>query len=110
MIDHERRWSVPPKWRTRISPARRAKDSSPVRQHWGNDGPALAPARGGRGHAAVLLTPRSGAGKRGRLLPTAGAVGYFLAPFGLCAPHLSSVLSRQCPERFHQVVVSVGQG
>jgi hypothetical protein len=45
-------------------PARRAKDSSPVRQHWERDGPASAPERGGRTRAAVLLSPRSGAGKR----------------------------------------------
>ena len=36
----------------------------PVRQHWEKDGPASAPGRGGRTLAAVLLTPRSGAGKR----------------------------------------------
>src|ERR1017187_1793746 len=45
-------------------PARRAQDSSPVRQHWESDGPASAPERGGRTRGAVLLTPRSGAGKR----------------------------------------------
>src|ERR1035441_2052910 len=45
-------------------PARRAQDSSLVRQHWEKDGPALAPERGGRTRAAVVLTPRSGAGKR----------------------------------------------
>src|ERR1035438_3064867 len=45
-------------------PARRAQESSPVRQHWENDGPASAPERGGRNRAAVLLSPRSGAAKR----------------------------------------------
>src|ERR1035438_5125682 len=44
--------------------ARRAKDSSPVRQHWEKDGPAVAPGRGGRTHGAVLLAPHSGACKR----------------------------------------------
>ena len=45
-------------------PARRAQDRSPVRQHWESDGPASAPERGGRTRGAVLLSPRSGAGKR----------------------------------------------
>jgi len=35
-----------------------------VREHWESDGPASAPERGGRARAAVLLSPRSGAGKR----------------------------------------------
>ena len=47
-------------------PARRAQDRSPVRQHWESDGPASAPERGGRTWVAVLLPPRSGAGKRRR--------------------------------------------
>src|ERR1035438_3611572 len=47
-------------------PARRAQDRSPVRQHWESNGPASAPERGGRTWVAVLLPPRSGAGKRRR--------------------------------------------
>src|ERR1035441_7287768 len=31
-----------------MRPARRAKESSPVRQHWEKDDPASAPERGGR--------------------------------------------------------------
>src|ERR1035441_7639623 len=49
--------------RFQASQARRAQESSPVRQHWENDGPASAPERGGRNRVAVLLSPRSGAGK-----------------------------------------------
>src|ERR1035441_798018 len=39
--------------RISCDPARRAKDSSPVRRHWERDGPASAPGRGGRTEAAV---------------------------------------------------------
>jgi len=56
-------------------PARRAQDRSPVRQHWGSDGPASAPT-GGRTRADALLSPRSGAGKRAR---RPCAVGYYLS-------------------------------
>src|ERR1019366_3214682 len=38
-------------------PARRAKDSSPVRQHWEQNGPAPAPGRGGRTNARPPKTP-----------------------------------------------------
>src|ERR1035438_4796963 len=69
--------------RARRRPARRAQDSSPVRQHWENGGPASAPERGGRTPAAVLLTPPSGAGK---LIPPATHGGApwatFLRPSG----------------------------
>src|ERR1035441_3548054 len=54
--------------------ARRAKDSSPVRQHWGKDDPASAPGRGGRTDAAVpSYAPFRGWQIGARLLPTAGA-------------------------------------
>src|ERR1019366_5132105 len=52
-------------------PARRAQDSSPVRQHWENDGPASAPERGGRTRAAVLYRPVPGLANAARPLPTA---------------------------------------
>src|ERR1035441_1307321 len=38
-----------------------------------------------------ILSPRSGAGKRRRLLPTAGAVGYCLSPYGLCPTRKENV-------------------
>src|ERR1017187_9621794 len=52
-------------------PARRAQDSSPVRQHWENDGPASAPERGGRTRAAAFYRPVSGLANAARPLPTA---------------------------------------
>ena len=57
--------------------ARRAKDSSPVRQHWENDGPVPSPGTGRKDRAAELLTPHSGAGQLARLLPTGVRRGLF---------------------------------
>ena len=57
--------------------ARRAKESSPVRQHWENDGPVLSPGTGRKNRAAEFLTPRSGADQLARLLPTAVRRGLF---------------------------------
>jgi hypothetical protein len=54
------------------SPARRAKDSSPVRQHWENDGPASAPGPGGTtGEPVPLFRPVPGLANAACLLPTA---------------------------------------
>ena len=54
------------------SPARRAKDSSPVRQHWENDGPASAPGPGGTtGQPVPLFRPVPGLANAACLLPTA---------------------------------------
>src|SRR5665811_1811076 len=54
------------------SPARRAKDSSPVRQHWENDGPASAPGLGGTtGQPVPLFRPVPGLANAACLLPTA---------------------------------------
>ena len=57
--------------------ARRATESSPVRQHWENDGPVPSPGTGRKNRAAELLTPRSGAGQLAPLRPTAVRRGLF---------------------------------
>src|SRR5450759_5121543 len=96
-----------------MRPARRAKDSSPVRQHWEKDGPASAPDEAEEPTRRSLLTPRSGTGKRPRLLPTAvrrGLLSFALralrvVPFADCryagqlvkpfhpAPHESNIFT-----------------
>src|ERR1035437_444417 len=54
------------------SPSRRAKDSSPVRQHWENDGPASAPGPGGTtGQPVPLFHPVPGLATAACLLPAA---------------------------------------
>src|ERR1019366_3231033 len=70
-------------------PARRAQDSSPVRQHWEKVVPPKP--RDGAEEPTSILSPRCGAGKRRRLLPTAGAVGYCLSPYGLCPTRKENV-------------------
>src|ERR1017187_10173069 len=51
-------------------PARRAEDSSPVRQHWENDGPASEGGRGGRtAHPVPSFAPFPGLANAARRLP-----------------------------------------
>jgi hypothetical protein len=63
--------------------ARRAKDGSPMRQHWENDGPTSAPERGARTYQP-FFRPVPGL-VNAACYPRLCAVGYCLSPFGLSA-------------------------
>jgi hypothetical protein len=64
--------------------ARRAQDSSPVRQHWEKDGHRPSPGTGRKNRrGGLFFRPVPGLPNAACPLPTAGAVGYYLSPFGL---------------------------